>query len=88
MGSILQAKEESWEYGISQLDKRISSTGVGLDGTCMLLVDDGWREAMVGTISLYNERRRTSAHHVNRDDTRIWKETFFGSFGSRTVAIA
>jgi hypothetical protein len=35
---------------------------IGLDGTCMLLCETGWREAMVGTISLYDalgERRHT-----------------------------
>jgi len=26
---------------------------ISLDGTCMLMIDDGWREAMTGTISLY-----------------------------------
>ena len=28
---------------------------VGLDGTCMLMCEDGWREAMVGTLGLYNK---------------------------------
>ena len=27
---------------------------ISLDGTCMLMVNDGWREAMTGTISLYD----------------------------------
>jgi len=62
VGSIVQAKEERWEYAIPKLEKPISSVGVGLDGTCMLLVEDGWRESMVGTISLYDkegERQHT-----------------------------
>ena len=54
VGSIVQAKEEHWEYAVPRLDKPISSIAVGLDGTCMLLAEDGWREAMVGTISLYD----------------------------------
>jgi hypothetical protein len=36
--------------------------GIGVDGTCMLLCQEGYREAMVGTISLYNkqgERKHT-----------------------------
>jgi hypothetical protein len=36
--------------------------GIGLDETCMLMCEKGWREAMVGTISLYDgegERQHT-----------------------------
>lgn len=29
---------------------------ISLDGTCMLMIDDGWREAMTGTISLYDTK--------------------------------
>jgi hypothetical protein len=32
----------------------VHSIGVGLDGTCMLLVEEGYRQAMVGTVSLYD----------------------------------
>ena len=56
VGSIAQAKEEHWEYAVPRLDKPISSIAVGLDGTYMLLAEDGWREAMVGTISLYDRQ--------------------------------
>jgi transposase-like protein len=31
-------------------DVKIESVGIGLDRTCMLMCEDGWREAMVGTI--------------------------------------
>ena len=56
VGSIVQAKEEHWEYAVPKQDKPISSIAVGLDGTCMLLAEDGWREAMVGTLSLYDRQ--------------------------------
>ena len=52
----MQAKEENWEYAVPELKQPISSVAVGLDGTCMLLAEDGWREAMVGTISLYDRQ--------------------------------
>jgi hypothetical protein len=54
VASIIEAKEESWNYAPPKLDAEIHSVAVGLDGTCMLLCDTGWREAMVGTISLYD----------------------------------
>jgi hypothetical protein len=62
VASIIEAKEESWNYVPPKLDVEINSVAIGLDGTCMLLCDTGWREAMVGTVSLYDaegERQHT-----------------------------
>ena len=55
IGSIAQAKEESWHYSIPELKESISTIAIGLDGTCMLLSQEGYRLAMVGTLSLYNK---------------------------------
>ncbi|MFO0048795.1 MAG: ISKra4 family transposase, partial [Pseudanabaena sp.] len=52
VGSIVQAKEEGENYEPPEIDVKIESVGIGLDGTCMLMCENGWREAMVGTISL------------------------------------
>ena len=54
VATIIEVKEESWNYVPPQLEAEIASVAIGLDGTCMLLCDTGWREAMVGTISLYD----------------------------------
>ena len=62
VASIIEAKEESWTYVPPQMDVEIHSVAIGLDGTCMLMCETGWREAMVGTISLYDkagERQHT-----------------------------
>lgn len=32
----------------------VGSIGIGIDGTCVLMVGEGWRQAMVGTIALYD----------------------------------
>jgi len=55
VGSIAIAKEERWAYSMPDFDKPVRSVAVGLDGTCMLLCDDGWREAMVGTLAYYDK---------------------------------
>ena len=63
VASIIETKEESWNYVPPKMDVEIHSVAIGLDGTCMLLCDNGWREAMVGTISLYDalgERQHTN----------------------------
>jgi hypothetical protein len=62
VGSVVQAKEEAWSYAPPKEDTQIATVGVGLDGTCMLICEDGYREAMVGTVSLYDsegERQHT-----------------------------
>jgi hypothetical protein len=62
VGSVVQAQEERDNYEPPKLDSKVSTVGIGLDGTCMLMCDQGWREAMVGTISLYDpegERQHT-----------------------------
>ncbi len=57
VASIVQAKEESWHYETPEFEDEITTVSLGLDGTCMLLCKDTYREAMVGTISLYNKER-------------------------------
>jgi hypothetical protein len=54
VGSIASVKEEAWTYAMPSLDRNVASVAVGLDGTCMLMCDDGARQAMVGTVALYD----------------------------------
>ena len=54
VATIIEAKEESWNYVPPKLDTPANSVAIGLDGTCMLLCDTGLSEAMVGTVSLYD----------------------------------
>lgn len=54
VASIAQAKEESWTYEVPKLDGVVKTVSIGLDGTCVLFSEDGYRQAMVGTISLYD----------------------------------
>lgn len=54
VGSIAEAKEEQWAYALPDFKRPVRSISFGLDGTCMLLRDDGWREAMTGTISFFD----------------------------------
>jgi hypothetical protein len=55
VATVVQAKEEAWHYAIPKLPQPVAAIGVGLDGTCTLLVEEGKRQVMVGTISLYDQ---------------------------------
>ncbi len=62
VGAIAQAKEHEWSYELPQLDSAVSTIVLSLDGAHILMQQDGWREAMVGTASLYGpsgERQHT-----------------------------
>ena len=58
VGSIAQIKEEDWHYSAPIQEEVINTISLGLDGTCMYFIEEekkGWREAMAGTIALYNK---------------------------------
>ena len=52
--AVALAKEEDWEYELPEFEEPVATVTVGLDGTCMLMGKDTWREAMVGTLGFYN----------------------------------
>ena len=81
VGTFAMAKEESWNYELPKFDRPVVSASVGVDGTCMLLVDDGWRVAM----AMYGPRqvkereawladRLHRLKHNRGAATRLWKE--------------
>ena len=62
VSAVVQAKEENWTYATPMLEADIATVGIGIDGSCMLMCEGQWREAMTGSISLYDragERQHT-----------------------------
>src|SRR3954454_3359429 len=62
VAAAAMAKEEDWSYTLPRFDEPPATVAVGLDGTCTLMCEDGWREAMVGTLAFYDrqgERQHT-----------------------------
>ena len=56
------AKEEGWSYTLPKFDEPPATVAISLDGACTLMCEDGWREAMVGTLAFYDrdgERQHT-----------------------------
>ena len=54
VGTYAVAKEETWNYALPEFERPCASIAIGVDGTCMLLQEDGWRVAMTGTIAFYD----------------------------------
>jgi hypothetical protein len=55
VAAVAMAKEEDWSYALPKFEAPPSTVAISLDGTCMLMGEDGWRETMVGTLSFYDE---------------------------------
>ncbi len=55
VAAALEVKEEIWTYEDTACGKEVSSIGIGMDGTCINMLEDGWRQTMVGTIALFND---------------------------------
>jgi hypothetical protein len=55
VAAVALAREEDWEYDLPEFDEPVATVTVGLDGTCMLMGKETWREAMVGTLGFYNK---------------------------------
>ena len=54
VGGIACAQEEHWDYALPEIDAPIQTIVFSLDGAYILMANEGYREAMVGTISLYD----------------------------------
>src|SRR3954466_15475739 len=62
VAAAAMVKEEDWSYALPRFDEPPATVAVSLDGTCTLMCEDGWREAMVGTLAFYDadgERQHT-----------------------------
>jgi hypothetical protein len=54
VGSIAEAKEATWTYALPRFDTPVATVTIGVDGTGMVMCEDGARQAMVGTLALYD----------------------------------
>jgi len=55
-GRLYIEMEDDIEYKLPKIDEEIVTVGIGMDGTCSYVGNNGWRETMVGTISLYDKK--------------------------------
>jgi hypothetical protein len=85
VGSIVQAKEETWHYATPHLTIPVHTVAISLDGTCMFLCEEGYRQAMVGTISLY-DRQGERLHTIYVGATPEYGQAAFMARMEREIA--
>ena len=74
------ASKKAWQYTTGVDSSEVSSIGISLDGTCMLLREDGWRQAMVGSISLYDTQGERLHTTYLAQAPEYGKESFYRDF--------
>lgn len=55
VSAIAQVTEEDESYTVPPLDEPVSTVAMSMDGAMLNMGNEGWREAMVGNISLYDD---------------------------------
>ncbi len=80
VGSILISKEKSWAYTLPEDPTNVSFIGAGLDGTCVYISEDGYRETMVGTVSFYDEDGNRLSTIYNAAAPEYGKAEFYSRF--------
>ncbi|MGI9278351.1 MAG: ISKra4 family transposase, partial [Endozoicomonas sp.] len=79
VASIAQAKEEKWVYDIPELSKPVKTVAIGLDDV-NLLYYEGYRIAMCGTISLYDDEGERLHTLYCAEAPEYGKQTFINRF--------
>ena len=87
VGAVVEAKEDKWKYPTPPIDKKVGSIAIGMDGTTMLLCQDGYREAMVGTIALYDKAGNRQHTHYLAATPEHGKERFLARLESEIAHI-
>jgi len=80
------ASSKPWRYSTEVESSEVSSIGISLDGACMLIRNDGWRQAMVGSISLYDKAGERLHTTYIAGSPEYGKDTFFRDFEKEIAA--
>jgi len=88
IGAIAEIKEENWNYELPDMPKSVKSISVGLDGTCLNMQEDGWREAMCGTIALFDGKGNRMHTIYTAASPEYGKETFLNKLDVEIKRIA
>jgi hypothetical protein len=78
VAAVALAKEEDWGYALPKPEEPVVTVSIGMDGTCLLMGEGGWRETMVGTIGLYDRDGRRQHTIYLAATPEYGKATFLG----------
>ena len=85
VGSVASSKP--WKYTTGIAPEDVASISFSSDGTCMMLREDGWRMAMVGSISLHDVKGERLHTTYVAQAPEYGKETFYRDFSKEIETI-
>src|SRR5262245_32801543 len=87
VGQIALEKRIEWQIPAPELAGPVELVAIGADGTTMPLVDEAYKEAMCGTIALYDGEgeRLTTEYHGAMPQAR--KTDFANNFATRAAQV-
>lgn len=55
VGTIALSKEENWQYSPATANTKVKTISIGMDAACMMLCEEGYRQAVVGTLAFHDK---------------------------------
>lgn len=80
VGAIIETKEDVWSYSAPVLEQPVSTVSFGLDGALIRMNDGSYREAMVGSIGLYDKEGNRMYTIYSGATPEYGKQTFLDRF--------
>ena len=80
VAEIAKLKEDVWEYNLPEKKKETPCISLGMDGAMMLMRKDGYREAMVGSIALYDKKGERQHSIYVAESPEYGKSKFIKNF--------
>src|SRR3954467_6122524 len=87
VAAVALAKEESWNYALPAMEHPVATVTLGVDGTCLLMCEDGWGETMVGTIGFYDKAGERQHTIYMAATPEYGKATFLGRLESEVARV-
>jgi hypothetical protein len=87
VATVALAKEESWNYALPVMEHPVATITLGLDGTCLLMCEDGWRETMVGTIGFFDKAGERQHTIYMAATPEYGKATFLGRLEAEVARV-
>ncbi len=80
VAEIISEKKKIWVYDVDIAKKDVASIALSLDGAFINMKKEGWRQVMVGTVSLYDSKGERIYTSYTASSPEFKKHSFFEQF--------
>ena len=87
VGAIAIEQQSRWRYRAEVEEVEVSTVALGVDGAMMLMREDGYRQAMSGTIAFYNAQGKRLHTDYVATAPEYGKSTFFNQMSDEIAQL-